>query len=82
MFHFRLPDRAVRRLVLGAVLLFQLSVSESLPFASILLEERSIELVLTTPLTDCKLEARFRYKNEGLRGGTGLGFLPPVNKPP
>ena len=82
MFHLRFPDKAVRRLVFGAVLLFQLSVSECLLLTSILLDERSIELVLTTPLTDCKLEARFRYKKEGFRGGTGLGFLPPVNNPP
>ena len=81
MFHLRLPD-SVFRLVLGAVLLFQLSASKCLPLGSILLDERSIELVLTTPLTDCKLEARFRYKKEGLRGGTGLGFLPPVSSPP
>ena len=80
MLHLRLLDRAVRRLVLGAVLLFQVSSSECLPFVSVLFG-RSIEFVLTTPLTDCRLEARFKYKNEGLRGGTGLGFLPPVNNP-
>lgn len=60
IFHLRLPDNAVRRLFLGAVLLFQLSVSECFALASVLLDERSIELVLTTPLTDCKLEALFR----------------------